>query len=67
MSFLQHRAADPSAYYSCDDDFLPARTVTDNAQRVGGSQGPSLEIMENGNLSNKEISNTEGISRSNLW
>lgn len=55
----EHRAADPSAYYSCDDDFLPARTVTDNAQRVGGSQGPSLEIMENGNLSNKEISNTE--------
>ncbi|XP_038898537.1 phosphatidylinositol/phosphatidylcholine transfer protein SFH13 isoform X2 [Benincasa hispida] len=55
----EHRAADPNAYYSCDDDFLPARMVTDSDQRVGGSQGPSLEIIENANLSNKETSNTE--------
>lgn len=70
MSFLQHRTADPNAYYSCDD-FLPASSVADSAEGIGGSQGPSLEIMENGNLLNNEASNTEGtqcdyISHSNL-
>ncbi|XP_022976075.1 phosphatidylinositol/phosphatidylcholine transfer protein SFH13-like [Cucurbita maxima] len=57
----EQRAADSNAYYSCDDDdFRPVRTVPKCDQRVGGSQGPSLEIIENGNLSSKVTSNTEG-------
>ena len=58
--FFQLRAADPNAYYSCDDDFLPARTVSESDQRVRGSQGTSLEIMDNGNFSSKVASNIEG-------
>ncbi|XP_022139384.1 phosphatidylinositol/phosphatidylcholine transfer protein SFH13 isoform X2 [Momordica charantia] len=54
------RAADPNAYYSCDDDFLPARTVNGSDQRVRGSHGPSLEIMDKGNFSSKVTSNVEG-------
>ncbi|XP_022940995.1 phosphatidylinositol/phosphatidylcholine transfer protein SFH13-like isoform X3 [Cucurbita moschata] len=54
------RAADPSAYYSCDDDFLPARTVSESDQRVRGPLGTSLEIMDNGNFSSKVASNIEG-------
>lgn len=57
---MQLRAADPNAYYSCDDDFLPARTVNGSDQRVRGSHGPSLEIMDKGNFSSKVTSNVEG-------
>lgn len=60
LYFLQLRAADPNAYYSCDDDFLPARAVNESDQRVGGSHGPSIEIMDNGNFSSKVTSNIEG-------
>ena len=58
IRFMQVRASDSSAYFSCDDHFPVVKKANGNDEGVGNFQDQSLDITHDNirNISHKAIS-----------